>query len=109
MLREVRPGTWRYTIDPFVNPQLADAHNAQQFTDEDLLELAGQARMYTPYKGEAFSASEVDAAQSAMEIVSELEARFLAERAAEEAEAEETDQENAGDEDLGEAESGNQS
>jgi hypothetical protein len=108
VLREVRPGTWRYTIDPFVNPQLADAHNAQQFTDEDLLELAGQARMYKPYKGEAFPAPEIDLDQSAMEIVSELEARFLAERAAEEAEAEETEQEETGDEDSGEVEPDNQ-
>jgi uncharacterized protein YraI len=49
VLREVRSGTWRYTIDPFVNEKLAEEHNGQLFTDADLLVFAEQAGQYEPY------------------------------------------------------------
>src|SRR5690606_373102 len=31
VLRQVRPGRWRYTIDPLVNPELADRFSGQDF------------------------------------------------------------------------------
>ena len=49
VLREVRSGVWRYTIDPFVNEKLAEEHNSQLFSDADLLVFAEQAGQYEPY------------------------------------------------------------
>jgi hypothetical protein len=80
VLREIRPGLWRYTIDPFVNPDLANEYNAQQFTDEELPAFARSAHKYTPYKGQEAFGPQVSPEESAQEIVSELEERFLAER-----------------------------
>ncbi len=48
VLRQIRPGQWRYTIDPLVNPALAGEYNGRSFTDTDLLSFAEQAHAYEP-------------------------------------------------------------
>lgn len=102
VLRSVQPGKWRYTIDPFVNPRLAEDFNGEEFDDSGLIDFLHKAVTYPPYEGqEAFAAPAIDPDQSAMEIVSELEARYLEEKAAQEAEeaarqAQSEEQEEAG-------------
>ncbi len=79
LLRQIRPGVWRYTIDPFVNPDMAERYNGKSFIDAELPGLAERARQYPPYPvHEDMILSE--AYQRAAEVVAEMEARFLAER-----------------------------
>lgn len=40
VLREVRPGRWRYTIDPYVNPDMASRYGARWLSRADLESLA---------------------------------------------------------------------
>ncbi|GAB4471051.1 MAG: hypothetical protein Kow00124_07800 [Anaerolineae bacterium] len=90
LLRQIRPGVWRYTIDPFVNPDMAEHYNGKSFTDAELPGLAERARQYPPYATQEDIFSE--AYQRAAEVVAEMEARFLAERAEEASEQTMTEQ-----------------
>jgi hypothetical protein len=77
VLRQIRPGLWRYTIDPFVNPELAKRYNSRQFTDADLLAFSEEAEEFEPYR-EAPVTSPPEA-EDILKRFAELEARLLAE------------------------------
>lgn len=84
VLRGLGPGQWRYTIDPYVNPALAEKYNGVELADADLPGFARQALDYPP---QAVSvAPQADPEQTAQELISKLEAKFLRERAKMEAE-----------------------
>lgn len=68
MLRELEPGVWRYTIDPYVNPQMAYKYNTQRFTDADLLMLVQEAQQYEPVLEQAVE-GDSDRAKEAEDIV----------------------------------------
>jgi hypothetical protein len=36
VMREVRPGKWRYTVDPYVNPEMASRYDTRWLTQADL-------------------------------------------------------------------------
>lgn len=40
VLREVRPGRWRYTVDPYVNPDMASRYDTRWLSRADLESLA---------------------------------------------------------------------
>lgn len=40
VLRELRPGQWRYSVDAFVNPEMAERFRTKQVTNAELQELA---------------------------------------------------------------------
>lgn len=82
VLRQVRPGVWRYTIDPLVNPELAGRFNGQDFTDEALEAFAVEARQHPPHWDEG-PADESEHFLEALEHLSELEATVIAEQAEE--------------------------
>jgi hypothetical protein len=42
VLREVKPSTWRYLIDPLADEELAQQYNGQLFREQELLDLADQ-------------------------------------------------------------------
>jgi hypothetical protein len=48
VLREVEPGVWRYSIDPYINAALADDYNGQEFDAEGLLALAERIDDFPP-------------------------------------------------------------
>jgi hypothetical protein len=48
VLREVEPGVWRYSIDPYINAALADEYNGQEFDTAGLLALAERAADFPP-------------------------------------------------------------
>jgi hypothetical protein len=48
VLREVEPGVWRYSIDPYINAALADEYNGQEFDAEGLLALSERAADFPP-------------------------------------------------------------
>lgn len=81
VMRQVRPGVWRYTVDGFVNPDMAEIYNGKTLLDRDMRGMAERARQFTPQFDETgpLDTSRADA------IVAELEARYLKERAEEEA------------------------
>ena len=74
VLRETRSGFWRYTIDPFMNPDLAAEFNAREFSDEELIAFAGQARQY---KSQLVEQEEASASPEFEEIVEEILKREL--------------------------------
>lgn len=43
VLREVRPGRWRYTVDPYVNPDMAKRYNTRWLSRTDLEILSHEA------------------------------------------------------------------
>ena len=43
VLREVRPGKWRYTVDPYVNPEMASRYDTRWLTHADLEVLGKEA------------------------------------------------------------------
>jgi hypothetical protein len=43
VLREVRPGRWRYTVDPYVNPEMASRYDTRWLTHADLEALGRDA------------------------------------------------------------------
>lgn len=45
VLREIKPGLWRYTVDGFVNPEMASRYNTRRLSEADLVELAHHADM----------------------------------------------------------------
>jgi hypothetical protein len=48
VLREVEPGVWRYSIDPYINAALAEKYNGQEFDAEGLLALSEHAADFPP-------------------------------------------------------------
>ena len=49
IVRQIRPGRWRYAVDPHANPQLAADHDdTRLMTDADLQDFAVHARRYSP-------------------------------------------------------------
>ena len=96
VLRQIRPGLWRYTIDPLVNPSLADAYNGRSLADADLLPFADLARAYEPLLRSESPAISEDF-ERAIEHLTALERQVLAAEAAEEASAsDEAAEEDAG-------------
>jgi hypothetical protein len=77
VLRQISPGLWRYTIDPFVNPELARRYNSRQFTDADLLAFSEEAEEFEPYRETpVVSPSQTE---EVLKRFAELEARLMAE------------------------------
>lgn len=78
VLRQVRPGVWRYTIDPMVNPEMAEAFSGQIFSDRELPGVYEKARRFEP----VLPADEVGGVSEdyhdAVEHLEELEASVLA-------------------------------
>ncbi|MGF1504591.1 MAG: hypothetical protein ACFB51_05570 [Anaerolineae bacterium] len=96
VMRQIRPGTWRYNMDALFNPALADEYSGRQFSDKALLTLAEDA--HANYEPE-IPQEEAAAFPSPEEVIAELEARFEAEtRAQQEAEHQEMDDTSAADE-----------
>ena len=77
LLRQTRPGLWRYMVDPNANPTLAEKHNGQTFTDRDLPAFAGRARAHKPSFLEE-SPGPSEGFQDAVEHLSALEATVIA-------------------------------
>jgi hypothetical protein len=77
-MRQVRPGLWRYTIDPYVNPQLATDYNGKLITDPQLVDLAGRVDDYPP---EPFEARMGTDRLTDEDILADLEAKIAAEEA----------------------------
>ncbi len=77
MLRQLRPGLWRYMIDPHVNPALARSFNSHQLNDVQVSDLASHMADYPPILSEL----QVESAPilTDEEILAELEARIAAE------------------------------
>jgi hypothetical protein len=48
VLREVEPGVWRYSIDPYINSALAEEYNGKEFDAAGLLALAEHAADFPP-------------------------------------------------------------
>ncbi len=88
VLRQVRPGMWRYSIDPFVNEQLAQDYSGKVFADNRLDEFARAAQAFEPQHttGTLRPSSETPEFQAVVEHLDELEAEVLA--AGEQADAE---------------------
>ena len=51
VLREVRPGQWRYLIDPLPDGYFAETYNGQLFSQEELAALAGEWDAASPPPG----------------------------------------------------------
>lgn len=83
VLRQIRPGLWRYTIDPLVNLSLANEYNGHSFADADLLPFADLARAYEPSMRSESPAISEDF-ERAVEHLTALEQQVLAAEAAEE-------------------------
>jgi hypothetical protein len=80
VLRQVKPGLWRYSIDTFANPELASKFNGDVFPDRELPGFAERARKYAPRVLDE-QIHTLEAFPRAEDVVAELEARFLAEQA----------------------------
>jgi len=114
VLRQVSPGTWRYSIDPYMNESLAQEFNSNVFTDAELGAFVATAMQHPPKHPEVNPDALPELTDA--EILAELEARIPppepeetveeegAEEASGEAEAEDADAmvEDSGD-DAGEA------
>lgn len=48
VLRELRPGLWRYSVDAYANPELAERFKSQRATTAELQELARHIVLKTP-------------------------------------------------------------
>lgn len=106
VMRSVRPGVWRYAIDPVANPELAEAQNNPMVTDDNLIDFAHMAARYEAYPDQADLIMDAEY-QSPDEIVAEMEARYLEARAREaeeeaaaEAAAQQAEQDKASSEDA---------
>ncbi len=72
VLRQIEPGVWRYSVDPVVNPALADAYNGKHLTDAEFEALARRAVVdYEP----AILEQPLTPDLTDEEILAELEAR----------------------------------
>ncbi|MBN1120269.1 MAG: SH3 domain-containing protein [Anaerolineae bacterium] len=89
VLRQVKPGTWRYSIDPIVNPGLADSFNNKTFSDSALIQFATRARTFQAEIETEPDFSESSAFQSVIEHLEELEAAVIAKQEEDAARAEE--------------------
>ena len=92
IIRQMRPGVWRYAVDPHANPDLAANHDDMQLmTDADLEDFSVHARRYTPDVVSAAPIPDDHSAEfeSAMEHLEALEADVIALRE-QEVEQEET-------------------
>jgi hypothetical protein len=87
VMREVRPGLWRYTIDPLANPDMADQRNGAEVSDIDLPGFAHDARSYTPSVLPRFDTQPSPDYQDAVEHLEALEATIMASQAEEESAA----------------------
>jgi uncharacterized protein YraI len=79
VLRQTRPGLWRYTIDPFANPYLAEEHNGCTLTDGGLPEFAERARAYEPAARPDAETLVSEEFERVVEHLEALEAQALAE------------------------------
>ena len=95
----MRPGVWRYTIDPHANATLAEKHNGLAFTDRELPAFAGRARAHMPSVLEE-SPSPSEGFQDAVEHLQALEATVIA---LQEEALQDPEEEHPPAEDLGEA------
>ncbi len=43
VLREIRPGVWRYSVDSYVNPEMAERYRTHRLKESDLKQLAEYA------------------------------------------------------------------
>ncbi len=85
VLRQVRPGAWRYTIDPLANPDLAERFSPRVFTDAALPAFAAQALSFEPSMEAEHFIPTSPHFESAVEHLASLEATVLAsQRAVEE-------------------------
>jgi hypothetical protein len=89
VLRQVKPGTWRYSIDPIVNPGLADSFNNKTFSDSALVQFAERARTFQAEIETEPDFSESSAFKSVIEHLEELEAAVIAKQEEDAARAEE--------------------
>lgn len=78
VMRQIRPGVWRYTIDPYANPELAETRNAHVLTDEALVKLARRAETYQPEAEPERSPAASPGFEDAVEHLVELEAQVIA-------------------------------
>ncbi len=78
VLRQVRPGLWRYTIDAFVNSALAEEYNGHTFSDASLSALAEVAHNYPPTNAPVQLPPVSPEFQQAVEHLEVLEAQVLA-------------------------------
>ncbi len=78
VLRQVRPGVWRYTIDPLANPDLAERFSPRVFADAGLPAFAAQARSFEPLPESESLVPASSHFQSAAEHLATLEANVLA-------------------------------
>ncbi len=79
VLRQVRPGVWRLTVDPRVNPALAEAQRGQTLADAELPAFAEKARAYEPRDPLAGVFDDSEDFHRAVERLESLEATVLAE------------------------------
>lgn len=79
VLRQVRPGQWRLTIDPRVNPALAEGQRGQTLADAELPVFAEKARTYEPRDPLAGAFDDSEEFHRAVERLESLEASVLAE------------------------------
>ncbi len=89
VLRQVKPGAWRYSIDPIVNPGLADSFNNKTFSDGALIQFAERARTFQAEVEAEPDFSESSAFKSVIEHLEELEAAVIAKQEEDAARAEE--------------------
>jgi hypothetical protein len=48
VLREVKPGSWRYSIDSYANPEMAERYSNRTLTDKDLAEFQDRTLKVSP-------------------------------------------------------------
>ncbi len=82
VMRSVRPGVWRYAIDPVASPELAETQKNPLVKDANLIDFARMAAQYDTYPDQADLVMAAEY-QSPDEIVAEMEARYLEARARE--------------------------
>ncbi len=74
VLRQVAPGTWRYSIDPYINESLAEEFNGRVFTDAELGTFVTTALQHPPKHPEVNPDALPELTDE--EILAELEARI---------------------------------
>jgi hypothetical protein len=99
VLRQVGPGTWRYSIDPYLNESLAQEFSGSVFTDAELGAFVVTAMQHPPKQPEVNPDALPELTDA--EILAELEARIPPPEPEEtvEEDSDETSEEAAPDED----------
>lgn len=77
VLRQTHPGEWRYTIDPLINPALAEEYNGRDFEDGALMGFAEKARAYEPDGAPSWPSEESEEFRSALEHLAALEENVI--------------------------------